>query len=191
MSAPTARGALVLLDADIIYPIQICDFFLTAAETGLIAKPVVTDTILDEAHRNLLADRPHQHEAIDRRFANVRAFVDSADVTIPARLHDVDIVNAKDRHVLAAARHHRVDYIITNDARLRREIQQWAGTPAPRRRPRAAFNANDYTARLVHEDPAAVRNVIGAMAARFRNPPRSESEVLQALSRSLPSLAAI
>ncbi len=58
MSAPPVCGALVLLDTDIIYPIQLCDFFLTAAETGLIPKPVVRDTILAEARRNLLADRP-------------------------------------------------------------------------------------------------------------------------------------
>jgi hypothetical protein len=34
-------------------------------------------------------------------------------------------VNAKDRHVLKAAIHHDVDFIVTNDSRLQREITAW------------------------------------------------------------------
>ncbi len=97
-------------------------------------------------------------------------------------------MNAKDRHVLAAARYHRVDYVITNDARLRREIRRWLSSAPTGHQPSAAFSADDYTARLVSEDAVAVRAVIVAMAARFRNPPRNDSEVLQAIARHLPSL---
>lgn len=38
-----AVGALILLDANILYPIRLCDFFLTAGTVGLIAKPVVSE----------------------------------------------------------------------------------------------------------------------------------------------------
>lgn len=102
----------------------------------------------------------------------------------------MDIVNVKDRHVLDAARHHHVDYVITDDARLRQEIRRWADTTTSCRRPPAALSADNYTARLVHEDAEGVQSVIAAMAARFRNPQRSEADVLQTIARYLPSLNA-
>ena len=74
MSTPRpAVGALVLLDANILYPIRLCDFFLTASTTGLIGKPVVSEEILAEAQRNVTANRADLgEERIKRRFDAVR-----------------------------------------------------------------------------------------------------------------------
>ena len=48
-----------------------------ASTNGLLQRPIVSDTILDEAHRNVVADRPDLDAAlIERRFANVRLATD-------------------------------------------------------------------------------------------------------------------
>ena len=45
---------------------------------------------------------------------------------MPRRFVDEVIVNEKDRHVVAAAIFHSVDFVVTNDRRLRREVNSWA-----------------------------------------------------------------
>ena len=51
----------------------VCDFILTASSLGLLARPVISEEILAEARRNIMADRPDlSQERIERRFQNVR-----------------------------------------------------------------------------------------------------------------------
>ena len=120
-------GARLLLDADVLYPIRVCDFILTASTNGLLQRPMVSDTILDEAQRNVVADRPDLDAVlIKRRFANVRPATDGYLMRIPKRFVDDAIINAKDRHVIAAAQFHLVDIVVSNDRRLRREVGTWA-----------------------------------------------------------------
>ncbi len=67
----------MLLDVDVLYPIRVCDFMLTASSLRLLARPVVSDMILEEAQRNVAADRPDLGvQRIERRFANVRSTTD-------------------------------------------------------------------------------------------------------------------
>jgi rRNA-processing protein FCF1 len=182
------RGSRLLLDADVLYPIRICDFILTAATLGLTQRPVVSDVILDEAQRNISTDRPALIEAVQRRFAAVRRSTDAHGLAIPKRFVDDEIINAKDRHVMAAARFHDVDVIVSNDKRLRREVDAWAANHRARVR---AWSADELAARLLDEDRSAVVETIEAMAARMTNPPRSTEEVLAVLVESLPSLGAL
>ena len=44
-------GAVVLLDANVLYPIAVCDFLLTASSLLLLARPIVTREIMEEADR--------------------------------------------------------------------------------------------------------------------------------------------
>ncbi len=63
----------MLLDADVLIPIRICDFILTASTNGLFQRPIVSEQILAEAIRNVIADLPYLDEVrVQRRFANVR-----------------------------------------------------------------------------------------------------------------------
>ena len=181
-------GALVLLDANILYPIRLCDFFLTAGTVGLIAKAVVSEEILAEALRNVTADRADLGaERIQRRFDAVRTATSGADDPIPKRYFDTTVVNEKDRHVLAAARYHAVDFVVTNDQRLRREINRWISEQS---KPHlaAALTADDLVARLVIEEATITRSVIQAIADRSRNPPHSFADVVDGLVKSLPAL---
>lgn len=187
---PVTRS-LVVLDANVLYPIRICDFILTASSLQLLARPIVTAEIIDEAQRNIASDRPDLDPAqIERRFSAVRAVTDGHDRPVPGRHLDLAPVNTKDRHVLVAAVHHHADYIITNDTRLRTEIRAWLNT-ADSRHPVAVMSANQLSAALIDEAPDAVTAVVTAMAARMRNPIRTVAEVTAALARSLPALKAI
>lgn len=183
-------GALLLLDADILYPIRVCDFILTAAALKLIARPVVSDMILEEAARNVRAGRSDADSAarINRRFDAVRAVVDGFDQPIPKRYVDSSIVNPKDQHVHAAALHHGAEFVVSNDKRLRREITEWIAQHGKRRRLRAAISADEFASRLLNEARPSVESVVREMASRFRNPPRSYAEVVTGLAKSMPSL---
>ena len=131
-----AVGALVLLDANILYPIRLCDFFLTAGTVGLIAKPVVSEEILAEAQRNVTADRADLGEdRIKRRFDAVRTATSGGDDSIPKRYFDTAIINEKDRHVLAAVRY------------------PWRGQAALARRDLAGVDLRASTSSLVEDDP--------------------------------------
>lgn len=186
-------GALLLLDADVLYPIRVCDFILTASALKLIARPVVSDMILEEAARNVRTDRPDADSAarINRRFGAVRSVVDGFDQPIPTRYVDSGMVNPKDRHVLAAALHHRAEFVVTNDERLRREITAWIAEHGKRRQLVAAISADEFATRLVAESRLGVESVVREMASRFRNPPRSYTEVVAGLAKSMPSLGVL
>lgn len=185
-------GSLVMLDADVLYPIRICDFILTASSLRLLARPVTSDEVLAEAQRNVVADRPQLGQPqIERRFRNVRLATDGHDQTISDTLDNESIVNQKDRHVLRAAIHHGVDLVVTNDSRLREEITQWIDQRSEAGPLRAAVSADDLAAGLVDESPNEVLAVVQAMSDRFLNPARSLSETLASLTRSMPSLQAL
>ena len=180
------RGARLLVDADIVYPIRVCDFILTASTNGLLQPPIVSDTILDEALRNVAADRPDLDPSlIERRFANVRLATDGHGVAIPKRFVDDSIINPKDRHVIAAAEFHSVDIVVSNDRRLRREVGTWAKMSE---RKLVALSADALAKRMIKHDRAAVAEVVQAMARRMNKPKRTGAEVLAALTLSLPSL---
>ena len=104
------------------------------------------------------------------------------------RFHDDVLINAKDRHVVAAARFHKVDVIVSNDKRLRREVKKWA---AKHRSPLRAWSADELATELRAASTAGVVEVIAAMAARMTDPPRNADEVLSVMILSLPSLAGL
>ena len=172
---------------------RVCDFILTASALKLIARPVISDMILEEAERNVRADRPDAESAtrINRRFDAVRSVVDGFDQPIPRRYVDAAIVNPKDQHVLAAALHHGAEFVVTNDARLRREITAWIAEHGKRRQLVAAISADEFATRLVAESRLGVESVVREMASRFRNPPRSYTEVVDGLAKSMPSLGVL
>ena len=104
------------------------------------------------------------------------------------RFHDDALINAKDRHVVAAARFHKVDVIVSNDKRLRREVNKWA---VKHRSPLRTWSADELASELRASSATGVVEVIAAMAARMTDPRRSAAEVLGALILSLPSLAGL
>jgi hypothetical protein len=84
------------LDADVLVPIIVCDFLLTAFDHGLY-EPVVSATALDEVERALSADFPNlTADAVRYRVDAMRDAL--ADHVIDADPSDApDAINAKDR----------------------------------------------------------------------------------------------
>ena len=161
-------------------------FILTASTKGLFQRPIVSEQILSEAIRNVIADLPDLDAArVQRRFANVRVATDGHGIAIPRRFVDEVIVNEKDRHVVAAAIFHSVDFVVTNDRRLRREVTSWA---AVNDQAIVALSADELVGRLLDDSADVVVGVVRAMAARMNRPARSATEILEALGRSLPAL---
>lgn len=185
-------GSLLLLDADVLYPIRVCDFILTASSMRLVARPVVSEQIIAEAQRNVLADRPNlTEERIERRFRSVRVATDGHDQPTGERVENESIVNPKDRHVLRSAIHHGVDFVVTNDSRLRREISTWIDQRSEAGSLHAAISADELATALVKESPEEVLAVVHAMSDRFLSPTHSFEETLASLTRSMPSLRAL
>ena len=114
---------MAVLDADALIPILSCDVLLTMFEVDLYL-PVVTDVILDEVERNLITIHPHiDPAALRRRVAQMRTALDSHVQGVgDANAIDIMDVNAKDRHVMAAAMTNRATLVVSNDRRLRGEI---------------------------------------------------------------------
>ena len=121
----------------------------------------------------------------------MRAATDGHDQPINRRFADTSIINPKDRHVMAAALHHGVDYIVTNDTHLQAEITAWLDHRPRRHKLVAAISANQLTAKLIDGSPDEVVAVVTAMAARTRNPIWTVHEVVVAISNNLPAITAI
>lgn len=151
---PTAAGvsgARPLLDAYILYPIRICDFI---PHESTAQRPIVSDTILEEAHRTVVADRPRSRRSADRASFRQRTprngrtrDADSENVSSTMRSSTL-----RTGHVIAAAQFHQVDVVVSNDRRLRREVDAWAKQSELKL---VALSADALVERMIKDDKAA------------------------------------
>jgi predicted nucleic acid-binding protein len=106
---------VALLDANVLYPAWLRDALLRLAETEVF-QVRWSERILDEASRNIKADRPDLDAAvIDRTFEDMRRSFEDALVGGYESLEPVMENTAEDRHVLAAAIVGRADVIVTEN----------------------------------------------------------------------------
>ncbi|MGQ0432947.1 MAG: hypothetical protein ACT452_11155 [Microthrixaceae bacterium] len=174
---------VAVLDADVLVPILSCDLLLSAFDADLY-RPVVTATILDEVERNLIAAFTHLDPvALRSRVAQVAAALSlhtygAGDVTGVA----VATVNRKDRHVAAAALAHGADLVVSNDRRLRREINALD-------QPLQAVTGDEFAQQLLADQPDGIDAVIDALVAKRRRRPVTRNELLDQLARSFPAFA--
>jgi predicted nucleic acid-binding protein len=104
---------VALLDANVLYPIWLCDVLLTVAETEVF-QVRWSEEILEEAERNVKKNIPTADStAISRRFRDMREAFEEAMVTGYEALEPIMTNHPKDRHVLAAAVVGRADVIVT------------------------------------------------------------------------------
>lgn len=179
MSQPVA-----VLDADILVPVLVCDVLLSLFDAELF-QPVVGPTILAEVERSLVVDFPHlDPDALRRRVHQMRRALalnvhDGADASADVLAG----VNRKDRHVAALAIALRVDLVVTNDRRLRREIDALG-------QPFRALTADDFVLRLLIDNRDGADDVIDVLVAKRTRRPITRDALIDQLAVPLPRFVA-
>lgn len=92
-------------------------------------------------------------------------------------------VNRKDRHVVATALAQSADLVVSNDRRLRREINALGG-------PLRAVTGDKFAQRLLVDQPNGIDAVIDALAAKRMRRPVTRSELIDQLAGSFACFAA-
>lgn len=175
---------VAVLDADVLVPILSCDLLLSAFDENLY-RPVITATILEETERNLIAGFPHLDPvALRSRVAQVAAALSlhthhDGDATSAA----VATVNRKDRHIAAAALAHGADLVVSNDRRLRREVNALDGHLL-------AVTPDEFALQLLVHQPDGVEDVIDALVAKRTRRPVTRMELIDELAGAFPGFAA-
>jgi len=105
---------VAVLDACVLYPVQLRDFFLSLAAADLF-RPKWSDAIHEEWISALLASRSdltRKHLEAIRDLMN-QYFLDSEVQGFETLIPTLTLPDPDDRHVLAAAIHSRADAIVT------------------------------------------------------------------------------
>ena len=175
---------VAVLDADVLVPILSCDLLLSAFDEDLF-RPVITLTIIGEIERTLVDAFTHLDPvALRGRVAQVAAALsfhthDEGDITGAA----VATVNRKDRHVVATALAHGADLIVSNDRRLRREINGLG-------QPLQAVTADEFAQQLLADQADGIDAVLDALVAKRTRRPMTRIELVDQLAASFPGFVA-
>jgi hypothetical protein len=153
--------------------------------TPTCTQPVVTPTILAEVERSLITDFVHLDPS------RLRTSVEQMAQVLALNCHpDADIrakalvgVNAKDRRVAAIAIAAHTDLIVTNDRRLRREINALGSAI------RAVTNF-EFALLLLTTKPDRVSEVIDTLVSKRTRRALSRDELLGQLALSFPKFIA-
>ena len=170
------------LDADVLVPIITCDFLLTAFDIGLY-EPVVSAKALEEVQAALIADFPRlDPQAVRSRVESMRGALE--DHVVEGAPAGVSLsINDKDRHVVGAAIEAEATLIVSNDRRLRAEVN---AAELDQR----AMDCDEFAMLLWASSPAGVNAVVDAMVHKRRHPPASRAAIIESFRPSMPRLAA-
>ncbi|MGY6499851.1 MAG: PIN domain-containing protein [Acidimicrobiales bacterium] len=172
---------VAVLDADVLVPIVACDFLLTAFDLGLF-EPVVSAEVLAEVERTLIENFPQlDPAAIEHRVESMRVVLEDQTIDTSSVEGVPDRINAKDRHVVAAALAGEARVIVTNDGRLRSEIDASDLEIEAR-------DANSFVHQLWQDAPAEVDAVIAELTAKRRRHPVTQAEMVEQLRLHFPSM---
>lgn len=175
-------GYVVVLDANVLYGIEVTDFLATMA-TRRLFRPHWSPHILDEVVRNLALRSDLEPSAILRRVGHLNRALPGALTDVPTELVDAMPVNEKDRHVLALAVHVAAPTIVTDNVRdFPQDLLEPYGIES--------VTADAFSLAQVDLHREGVLAAIGAMAARRRRPPKTPDAIIDALARYLPSAMA-
>lgn len=166
-----------LLDSSVLFPNVLRDALLTIAE-GHLYRPHWSDAILDEVERNLVLKRGVAPERFQRmRDLMNRAFLGAEVIDWPSHMTGLELPDADDRHVLAAAIAAGAPVIVT--ANLRDFPAVVLG-----RFGISAVHPADFLTDLLREEPATVVRSLERLAARWSDPPSDLPGVLGRLDRA-------
>jgi len=165
----------VIYDACVLYPAPLRDLLMHLALSDLY-RARWTDMIHVEWTRNVLANRPDlSHEQLNRTCQLMNAHVRDSLVTgFEYLIPSIQLRDADDRHVVAAAIHSGASLIVTfnlNDF------------PAESLKPYnlAAQHPDDFIVDLLDLHPAAVLEAAANHRRSLKNPPKTAEEYLDTL----------
>lgn len=166
-----------LLDANVLYPATLRSLLIDLSLLGLY-QAHWTDELQDEWMRNLLAHRPDLDPARLRRTRDLmdRA-LDTARITGYEHLREqFHLPDPGDRHVVAAAVQGEVELIVTQNLRdFPVEVLHPLGL--------RAVHPDEFLQSFLVAQPDQVLEALRIQRARFRSPPISAVDMLEALKR--------
>jgi predicted nucleic acid-binding protein len=167
----------VILDANILFPAPLRDFFMHLAILGAM-QARWTKQIENEWTRNLIAKRPDLDPTrVYRTAAQMNAAIPDALVTDFESLEsNLVLPDPNDRHVLAAAIKAGADVIITKN--LRDFPQHIVGAFEIQ-----VLHPDVFVHQLLNLEPEIVIKAIQTMQAGLKNPPQTMLEVLDTLKQ--------
>ena len=112
---PIADRPVVVLDANVLFPFRTRDILLRFHHAGLF-QARWTARILDEWTRSLLGWKPHLERSVRSQRRAMDKHFDDAPVTgYEPLVEALDLPDADDRHVLAAAIRCGAQYVVTDN----------------------------------------------------------------------------
>lgn len=166
-----------LYDACVLYPAPLRDLLMHLALTDTF-RARWTDQIHEEWIRGLLAKRPDlTREQLERTRRLMNAHVRDCLVTgYESLIAGLELPDAEDRHVLAAAIHSGADVIVTFNK---------ADFPAKKLRPfgMEAQHPDDFIIHLLDLDAEAVCAAARRHRESLRKPPKTAAEYLDCLAK--------
>jgi predicted nucleic acid-binding protein len=176
---------VVVLDACVLYPAQLRDFFLSLAAADLF-RPKWSDAIHQEWINALLASR---HDLTRKRLEALRDlmnqyFLDSEVRGFETLLQTLTLPDPNDRHVLAAAIHSHADAIITfNLKHFPPAVLAPYGI--------LAVGPDDFASYSLDLDEDEALSALAKMRGRLKAPPMTPTEFIDSIQKAgLPTVAA-
>ncbi|MGQ0507891.1 MAG: PIN domain-containing protein [Myxococcaceae bacterium] len=170
----------VLLDANVLFPLALCDTLLRAADADLY-QPYWSERVLKELEDALIREMECSETGAKRRVAAMKDYFPAAMVSgyehlIPAMLNDPG-----DRHVAAAAVAAGAQVIVTNNLRhfRKEDLPQSIEAQSP----------DEFLTSLLSLRPQEMMRVLIEQAGDLKNPPMSIDELITGLERSVPIFA--
>ena len=172
------------LDANTLYPAPLRDLLLSLAVDGLYHARW-TVRIHDEWTRNLAMNRPELAERLPQLVALMNRIVpDCLIENYEALIDGLELPDAEDRHVLAAAITGHVDAIVTIN------LKDFPGDVLGRYNIEAQ-HPDEFVLNQLELRQIDALAAIKAMRARLRRPPQSAVDLIATLERAgLPASAA-
>ena len=178
-----ADRRVALLDANVLFPFRKRDILLRFHHAGLF-RARWTERILDEWTLNLLERKPHLERSVrSQRLAMREHFAEALVTGYEPLIATLELPDADDRHVLAAAIRCGAQYVVTDNL---------ADFPADvlARFNIEAVDADGFLSRTFDLYPSEALGVLRTLRKAYSNPPFTPSEfVCDLTTKGLPRLA--
>lgn len=166
---------IVVYDANVLVPVRLRDLLLRIAESRIV-RARWSHEILDEWQRTVAKIRPDiRPQKLTRlRELMIEAVPDCVVYNYDGLADQVDLVDAKDRHVVAAAIRAEAQLIVTYNLRHFPE-HALAAYDIEVKHP------DEFVLDTIDLHPGRVAGIVQAMSADLNNPPQSVAEILASL----------